>query len=492
MPKNILLIIADQFRHDAFGAAGHPVVQTPNIDALAREGVVFSHCFAQTAPCGPSRMCLYTGRYLCSTRSVNNMTPLENAERNAAMYFRQNGWNAAISGYNDYACDPAICAPGDPRRTRLDYDNFLPGFEVILDHEHDSAEYFAYLRDKGYPEHWCNHNAIHEPNVPPEGPGEHLPCTFPARYAAEDSEGQFHTSRVITHLLQQPPEPWFLSVNYIKPHPPLVCAAPYNAMYAGAAMPLPMRDPAELEDPHPYLRMVRRCPELTGPRELHDYQATYFGMISELDACLGRLFRTLKDTGQWDNTLIVFTADHGEYLGDHYLLDKCHFYDGTMRVPCIIRDPSPEAGATRGTHLGHFVESIDIAPTLFDYAGLPVYDRFQGRSLLGLLRGDSSAKPRDEIHYEFDFRMYAKDRPDTDPDEYLLWVLRDADFKYVQFALAGLPPLLFDLRADPGELHNLAQFPSHASVVAGYAQRMLRWRMRNEDQRMEHWAYPYR
>ncbi|HOV74881.1 MAG TPA: sulfatase-like hydrolase/transferase [Candidatus Hydrogenedentes bacterium] len=491
-PKNILLIIADQFRHDAFGAAGHPVVHTPNLDALARDGAVFTNCFAQSAPCGPSRMCLYTGRYMCSTRSVNNMTPLERAEDNIAVYFRERGHHAAISGYNDYALDPALCAPDDPRRTRLDYDNFLPGFEVVLDHEHDSREYFDYLRAKGYPEAWCNHYAIHEPNVPPEGTGGHLPCVFPAKYLAEDSECRFHTSRVADYLDARPPAPWFLSVNYIKPHGPLVCAAPYHAMYASAPMPPPTRRPQELVDPHPYMRMARRTPSLMDERELHEYQAAYFGMITELDVCLGQLFDSLKKNGYWDNTLIVFTSDHGDYLGDHYLLDKGHFHDGTMRIPCIVRDPSPKADATRGTRIGAFVESIDIAPTLFDYAGLPMPDRFQGRSFLGHVHHAPDTPARTEIHYEFDFRTLARDLPDFDPDECLLWVLRDEAFKYVQFGRADFPPLLFDLQHDPGEFDNLADNPRYAATVAYYAQRMLRWRMKNEDQRMERWAYPHR
>jgi len=297
---------------------------------------------------------------------------------------------------------------------------------------------------------------------------------------------------VAEYLAKRPPAPWFLSVNYIKPHGPLVCAAPYHEMYAASPMPPPVRRPEELEEPHPYLRMVRRNPSLTDERELHDYQAAYFGMVTELDVCLGQLFDALKANGYWDNTLIVFTADHGEYLGDHYLLDKGHFYDGTMRVPCIVRDPSPQAGATRGSRIDAFIESIDIAPTLFEYAGLPMPDQFQGRSFLGHVHNARDTSARPEIHYEFDFRTVAKDIPNADPDEYLLWVLRDGAFKYVQFGLTDFPPLLFDLRNDPGEFDNFASDPRHAATVAAYAQRMLRWRMKNEDQRMEHWAYHYR
>ena len=490
--RNVLLIISDQFRHECLGAAGNPIIQTPNLDALAAEGVLFTHHFAQTCPCGPSRMCLYTGRYMCSTRSVNNQTPLTDAEDNVARFLRDAGCDAGILGYNDYALDPRICAPGDPRRTSLNYDNFLPGFDVLLDHEHDSPEYFAYLRERGYPPELCTRRIVHEPDVPPEGTGGHLPCHFPARYRAEDSEGQFISTKTIEYFEQAHDRPWFLSVNYIKPHSPHICPAPYHAMYDPAAMPSANRRPEELEDPHPYWRLMRPHRALVEEGPLREIQAAYYGMVSEVDACVGSIVQALKDTGLWDKTLTVFTSDHGEYLGDHYCMDKAHYYDETMRVPCIVRDPSPEADATRGQRLDTFTESVDIAPTLCEYAGAPVPDRLQGTSLLGLLRGQPSAPARSEVHFEYDFRDKAKRRGEYDPDECLLWVIRDREYKYVQFGVEAMPPLLFDLRADPGEHHDLAHRPEHAATVAWYAQKMLRWRMKNEDQRMEHWAYPYR
>lgn len=140
MKRNVLFIIADEFRADCLSAVGHPVVRTPNIDALAREGTLFTKCFVQTAPCGPSRMSIYTGRYLCSHQSSDNMTPLAEAEDNLAMHLRKHGMDPAIMGYNDYALDPRILPDGHPHKTSLNYDYFLPGFDVILDHEYDSKD----------------------------------------------------------------------------------------------------------------------------------------------------------------------------------------------------------------------------------------------------------------------------------------------------------------------------------------------------------------
>jgi len=489
-PLNVLFIIADQFRPDCLGVAGNPVIQTPNLDALARGGTLFKKCFVQTAPCGPSRMCIYTGRYLCSTRAVDNKTPLIDAEENLAMALREGGYAPGIIGYNDYAVDPRILPPDDPRTRKLSYDNFLPGFDLVLRHEYDSPEYFESLRRKGYPEALLSHAEVHKPNVPPEGPGDHLPLRYPARYRAEDSEGRFVTEVAVDYLRARRDGGWFLSVNYIKPHPPRICAAPYNDMYDPADMPAPNRRPEELRSTNLYLRQVYRHPQLVPERDLRETQANYYGMITELDASLGLLFEALRDSGQWDRTLIVFSSDHGEYLGDHYLTGKGQFYDETMRVPLIVRDPSPEADATRGRQLDQFVESVDLAPTMLEFLGLPVPDRFQGRSVLGQARGKGQSKP--EIFYEKDFRSEMKSIPGQDPDRCLLWVVRDDAYKLVQFADEAMPPFLFDLRRDPGEQRNLAEDPAHVPVLLEYSQRLLRWRMRNEDQRMERWAWPLR
>lgn len=489
-PLNALFIIADQFRPDCLGIAGNPVIQTPHLDALAREGTLFKKCFVQTAPCGPSRMCIFTSRYLCSTRALDNQTPLVDAEENLAMALREGRYAPGIIGYNDYAVDPRILPPEDPRTREINYDNFLPGFDLALRHEYDSPEYFEMLRQKGYPEALLNHEAIHSPNVPAEGPGDHLPLRYPAHYRAEDSEGRFVTQAAIDYLRDRRDTGWVLSLNYLKPHPPRICAAPYNDMYNPADLPAPNRRPEELGSTHPYLSRVHREPKLVPERDLRETQANYYGMITELDACLGLLFRALKDSGQWDRTLILFSSDHGEYLGDHYLTGKGQFYDETMRVPLIIRDPSPEADATRGRQLDRFVESIDLAPTILEFLGLPVPDRFQGQSVLGQVRGGAPSKF--EIFYEKDFRSEMKGVPGQDPDRCLLWVVRDDAYKLVQFADEAMAPFLFDLRHDPGEQRNLAEDRAHLSVLLDYSQRLLRWRMRNEDQRMEHWAWPLR
>jgi arylsulfatase A-like enzyme len=502
---NVLFILADQFRADCLAHLGNEVIQTPNLDRLASEGVSFTHCFNQTAPCGPSRMSIYTSRYLCSTRAVNNMTPLLDAEDNYGFALRQAGYDPGLIGYNDYAVDPDLLSEGDERLTSLRYDNVLPGFERVYYHEYDSREYFDWLADLGYPEELRCHAGIHQPDVPAEGPGEHLPQHFPAKYRKEHSECRYVTDRAIEYVRERSAQResgeakgWVLSLNYIKPHPPNICCEPYCDMYDPADMSAAARNHKELVPSHPYLRNLG-ARQLEDDLHLREYRACYYGMITEVDDNLGLLFKALEETGEWEDTLIIFSADHAEHLGDHYLTGKGQFYDGGMRIPYIIRDPSPAADGTRGQVLDHFVEAIDSAPTLIEALGEGVPDRFQGRSLLPLLRGEGAEgyEPKTEIHYEFDYRgagMAAQEKEEEggDPDKHLLWVVRDREFKYIHFADEKMPPILFDLRTDPDELDNVAGEAEYASVELNCCQRLLRWRMYCEDQRGEHWAQQYR
>ena len=505
-PTNLLFIIADMFRADCLGCTGNPVIRTPNLDRLAAAGTAFTHCFVQTAPCGPSRSCIYTGRYLCSTRSLHNRTPLADAEQNFGYALREAGFRPALIGYNDYAVDPSILPAGDPRTRSPSYDNILPGFDCPYFHPSDSPDYFRWLRDRGYSESLLNPQAIHRPAVPPEGPGPHVDAHFPAQYRREHSEGRYLTERAIEFLrcerhshgqsaARGSAAGWVLSLNYVKPHPPYVCADPYHRRYDPASVPSAVQRLDELRPRHRYLRMLRAAQppmerELsTDAQRLAELRAAYYGMVSELDENLGVLFDALQGAGEWERTFIVFTSDHGHCLGDHYLHGAEHFYDGAMRVPLIVRDPSPRADATRGALLDALVESIDVAPTMLAALGVEPPDRYAGRSLLGLLHGDPRYRLREHVHFEYDYRPTAVRRdPDADPDEHLYWVLRGRDYKYIQFADPDMPPILFDLRVDPDELDDVACRPHYAPRITAACQTLLRWRMVNEDQRMARWA----
>jgi arylsulfatase A-like enzyme len=421
------------------------------------------------------------------------MTPLRDAHDNIGAMVHDAGQRSAVIGYHDYAKDPSILPEGHPHRSSLNYDYFLPGHELWLDHELDSPEWFEFLRKAGYPEGLLRRSAIHATQLPPEGQGRHLALHFPAHYRAEHSDTRFLVNTAIERI-EDADDGWYLSLNFLKPHGPEICPAPYHEMYDPEDMPQPVCRPEELSTPHDYFRRFGHDENHLYLRDwaVKEYRACYGGMISELDASLGVLFQALKDTGLWDNTLIIFSSDHGSHLGDHYLVGKSHFYDAGMRVPYIIRDPSPEADATRGTILDRFCESIDTAPTICDYLGVPPSTRFQGYSLLPQVRDLPSARIRDCIHYEYYYYPCVRSHSIEDPNSCRIWVIRDDHFKYVQPGEPGIEPLLFDLQADPGEFHNLAIQPEYASVVASYCQRLIQWRIGTEDMRMEEWARQYK
>jgi arylsulfatase A-like enzyme len=493
--KNVLFILSDEFRPDCLCGPWAGLVQTPHLDALMREGVCFEHCYCQASPCAPSRMSIHTGRYMCSTGTVDNMTPLADPEENLGMWLRSHGLDPCIAGYNDYALDPRRLDENHPHRASLCYDHFLPGYRVVLDHEHDSPEWFAYLRDQGYPEELCDRTGMRSTVVPKEGLGGHLPCHYPAPYKAEDSESNFLTGKTIEFMEENRGKGWFINVNFIKPHPPYLSPAPYNAMYSPESVPEPVRDASELGGQDPYFSRMKpdsRKGDFQDELIWREMRACYLGMVTEIDACVGRLIDGLKENGEWDNTLIVFGADHGTYLGDHYLSGKVHFYEQAMHVPLIVRDPRPEADGTRGSRRLDLVENVDIAPTICEFLDVPGMPRAQGKSLLPLLSGKQGATGRDAVFFEFYYYGLLAEPGDAVPAECRLWVHRDERYKYVVFGEKAMPSLLFDLQEDANEFNNLAGSAEYAEVCRRAGEDLIRWRIRCEDLRMEDWARQYR
>ncbi len=207
-------------------------------------------------------------------------------------------------------------------------------------------------------------------------------------------------------------------------------------------------------------------------------RAVYLGLIAEIDAHLGRLIAHLKATGEWAETLVVFTSDHGEMLGDHWCWGKGGFFEASNHVPLIIRAPDmpPES---RGRIIDVFTESVDIAPTILDWLGLEVPTEMNGLSLMPWMRGVTPSAWRDYAFWEFDFRTLGGGGIEGHlgllPDQCTLNVIREGRWKYVHFT--ALPPLLFDLEADPNEFFNLANDPACLGERARLAGRLASHRM---------------
>ena len=479
---NVLLITVDQWRADCLSVAGHPVVRTPNLDRLAADGIRFTRHFAQTAPCGPSRASLLTGTYLHNHRSVGNGTPLDARFTNVALEFRGAGYDPVLFGYTDTTVDPrTVTDPDDPRLST--YEGVMDGFRPVVHLPEHARPWAARLRARGldlgdgYPEVFAQQDL-------PEAAGRGSTWA-PARYPAELSEAAFLTEAVIDHVAGSTGEPWFVHLTYLQPHAPFVAPAPYHDLYSPDDVPPPVRHPdADSEGAvHPFIAAVLMSGLANAPRtelEQRQWQATYYGMMSEVDAQIGRLVDALTRSGTIEDTIIVLTSDHGEQLGDHWLREKLAFFDSSYHIPLIFRLPD---GVGAGTTVDRFTENVDIMPTLLDLCGLEPPVQCDGHSLRPFLEGATPLTWRDAAHWEWDFRDPTSDALERSAgltmDECALAVLRDEHGKYVHFG--GFPPIFYDLETDPGELHDVAADPLYRERVLNYAQRLLTWRLTTDD-----------
>ena len=476
---NLLLITADQFRGDALGHLGHPVAHTPNLDRLAASGVSFARSYAVTSPCGPARASLHTGLHAHNHRSVLNGTPLDARIPTMAGAARAAGFAPTLFGYTDTTADPTGLAADDPRL--FTYEGVLPGYDAGL----------------ALPAHhraWLDHVRARMPDLPDEFQAAHRPADGriggPAAYPAAHSPTAFLADAALNWLGAQRSR-WFLHLSFLRPHPPWTAPAEWLRRFAPDAMPRPRRAPDCAADAalHPLqaaliadTRASAFVPGAPGraadwtDAEVAGARATYFALLAELDQHVGRLLDFLDASGQAHDTLVVFTADHGECLGDHHLFGKRGFAEEAYRVPLIVRDPAPSCDAARGARVEAFVESVDLMPTVLGWLGIaaPAGD---GASLAPFLRGATPPGWRDAVHWSFDFRELlepADGALGADPHRATLLARRDATHLAVRFA--DLPPLLLEPGA-PGPLVPLDDPPRAAAM----AEAMLAWRLAHEN-----------
>ncbi|MFO7320373.1 MAG: alkaline phosphatase family protein [Chloroflexota bacterium] len=488
--RNVLFIMVDQMRADCMGVAGHPVVRTPHLDWLASRGILFSHAYVQTAVCGPSRMCTYTGRYTHAHRSYWNEVPLPLDEKTIAHYARAAGVRAALCGKTHHTPDTQFIRWLEERGFKPDpIDTTNAGFEPWEVNEFWGDGWMQHLKSQGYDLPFDNPMMaaflVQTPDGRRMNGWRFEAARYPTVIREEDSDTAFMTRRAMEFIADAGEQPWLLHLSYLKPHWPNVAPAPYHNMYDPADVVPPVRDIGELDNPHPLLepfRVERRSLPFDDEETWRQMRATYYGLITQIDDHLGRLFRFLEARGRMDDTLIIFMSDHGEYMGDHWLFEKEFFYESAIRIPLIIYDPDPRADDYRGQVVDHFVESIDIVPTCLDALEIPIPAAVQGHSLMPFLRGETPEQWRSAVYGDWDFRFYqASQQLGLEGDQCRAWMVRDRHYKYVHFA--GLPDMLFDLRADPDELHNLAGDSEYKEVVEAYKTKLLEWRQRTEDNR---------
>ncbi len=495
-PKgNVLFITVDQWRGDCLSSAGHPVVRTPALDALAARGVRFANHWANIAPCGPSRATLHTGLYAQNHRSVLNGTPLDDRFTNTARQARLAGYEPALFGYTDTSIDPRTVAADDPRLTT--YEEVLPGFDAVLFNPESAGSpgWARWLAAKGV-DVPTNPQDLYLPREGYPGASDHGDTWAPTRFAAEHSE----TVMVVETFREwlehgAGDEPWFAHLSFIRPHPPYRNPEGYHDVYS-ADDGDDFRGHAARDDEmasHPIAGVAIGlegvgCP--TNDRDRRQLRATYWGAMAEVDDRLGELFDWMDAQGLLGNTLVVLTSDHGEQAGDHWLVQKLAWFDESYHVPMIVVDPRVAADDTRGTVVDAVTEHVDVLPTLCEWMGLDVPLQCDGRALQPFLHGDDPDAPvrwRRHAHWEWDFRdpvgHLAEDVFGLTMEQCAVGVLRTDAYKLVHFAAPSevTPPLLFDLVEDPDQTVNLAADPGHATMLAEAYETMLDWRVAHLD-----------
>lgn len=495
---NILFIMADQLRFDYLGCTGHPHIKTPNIDALAKNGVNFAHTYCQAPVCGASRMSFYTGRYVSSHGVTYNNVPLNIGEKTMGDYLREQGYRVALSGKTHMASDTA----GMERLGVNPYSDLgvlasQCGFEPYWrddglhpDQVNDPhSEYNTYLRSQGYdgdnPWHdWAN-SAIGDKGEILSG-WEMKHADKPARIHRDHSETAYTTKKAIEFMdeCQQSdtPQPWCLHASYIKPHWPYVAPAPYNDMYNASHVVPANKCESERTKPHPvYGAYMNHVESINFSKEqVRDKVIpVYMGLITEFDDTVGKIVQYLKDTNQFDNTIIVITSDHGDYLGDHWLGEKDMMHDPSVRIPLIVHDPRPCANSSRGKTYDHMVEAIDLLPTFYDWAGGNPRTQdhvLEGASLAEFINDNAPTADnwRGAAIAEYDYSWQnARLQVGIDVTESHFYMVRQHNWKLVYFE--NFPCQLFNLISDPDERIDLGQCPDHAHVVTAMTTMLFDW-----------------
>jgi len=469
--RNILFIMCDQLRWDYLSCTGHPRLATPNIDALAARGVLFSRAYCQSPICGSSRMSFYTGRYVDSHGAAWNNFPLKVGELTIGDYLRPLGMRTALVGKTHMAADDEGMArlgvdPNSEIGVRIAECGFDPFERDDGLHSEGPAgrydprepRYNTWLRELGYdsdnPWDECANSGEDEDGNVLSGWLLNN-STRAARVKAEHSETPYITQRALDFIDTARNDSWCLHLSYIKPHWPCIAPAPYHAMYSAADVLPAVRSDAERRDPHPLHRELMKL-RVSRAFARDDVRAAvipaYMGLIKQIDDSIGVLIEGLRARGLLASTMIVFTSDHGDYLGDHWLGEKDFFHEPSVKIPLIVVDPVPAADRTRGTVCNALIESIDLAPTFVEFAGgsAPQH-RLEGRALQSWLHGERPATWREFAISEYDYSMTpASEALGVAPIDARMFMVFDGRYKFV-FA-EGFAPMLFDLVSDPREL----------------------------------------
>jgi arylsulfatase A-like enzyme len=421
---NIVFILIDDLRWDALGVTGHPFVKTPNIDRIAKEGLIFRNAFVTTPLCSPSRASILTGQYVHTHQIVGNekplvLNPLSFKLTTFPMLLQSAGYETAYVGKWHMGNDDA------PR----------PGFD-------------RWVSFKGQ-------GTYIDPMINFDGKPEKIPgymTDLLSDYAVE-------------FVKRRRAKPFMLYLAHKAIHGPFTPAERHKELYADQSIKRAASAQDMLEGKPMLRRMVGDRPAARpggGPND--EVIRNQMRCLTAIDEGVGRVIKALEETGELDNTIVIFTSDNGYFWGEHGLGDKRAAYEESIRIPLFVRYPKMiKAGTTRE----QTALNVDIAPTLLDLAGLPAPKEMHGRTLVPLFKS-SPKKWRESFLTEY----FAEERF---PNIASWQAVRTARWKYIHYTeLEGPQTMdeLYDLKADTGEMKNLIADPGAQSALKEMKQQL--------------------
>lgn len=446
---NIVLLLVDQHRWDALGAAGNELIHTPTLDRLAEQGTLFRNVFANCPVCMPSRMSLLSGRYPASLRIAANGIEMDPDIPCVQHILAQHDYVTANIGKLHFRNHASY--DRDHRDPHPPY-----GFHTLLSSDEPGCYDDAYTR-------WVastNPDALDDcrvstppawtgPPVTAEPRNTHEPYVF--RGPEELTHSAFVAEETAEFITRHRHDRFFCVAGFYAPHTPVNPPQRFVDLYDESEMPLPRRNEGENF-------------EGTTDAQWRKTKAYYYALISHVDDQIGKIVASLEENGILENTVVIFTSDHGENLGDHGRVQKHEAWDSSARVPLIIRVPGSAHATQRPREADGIVELVDLAPTILDYAGVPTPRFMAGHSLAPVLSSaaaESSERDGAYIEYRIPYSEAYK-------------ALRTHDHLYVIHNTGDEE--LYDLRADPDQLANVAAEPDRAPVLAELRRRLLdRW-----------------
>lgn len=425
-PRNLLFLMTDQHNADTMSCLGDPHAITPTLDGLAASGTSFSQAYCQDPVCVPSRASILTGRYVRSIGTLGNGYATNRELISFPQLLRSKGYKSACFG--------KLHLVG---RNDLDWDELKEKTDL-------------------------------KPKIPPGSvmvPGilnGTKPVGAPAPYGEEATNEWDAKERSIEFMKKHRDKPWVIQCSMHKPHPPWQPPKKYWDKINRDNFDIPVYPKDDLDDVNP------RVSNLLNTRKLHnlpeekirDAIQGYYGNVAFCDAMFAQVLKALDELGLREDTVIIYTADHGEMLYAHGLWTKFNFFDESVRVPLIISYPGTVKAGVRSDAL---VELVDLFPTFMDLLGFETPPEVQGRSLMPVLTG-KSAKHRDYVRSEFYYPVQKK----------AMRMHFDGRFKFIDNDDEA-PPELYDQKNDPREITNIADTDEHREHVKSICKELRTW-----------------